>query len=170
MKYLPILLLLIACEKPSDGWMIYTIPAGQHKQAWHPIPHTGDKISFAFVVDSSWYQSSGGVNKVCGFSYGPHHDNSARLGFEMIDGQVYGFAYTYVEGVRFYEPFITLSPGEWFCTIEREGDQYRFQIGETVYYCPAAGWMPGVVCLPYIGGDGVFEREFVCRLNRLSLF
>ena len=161
MKYLP-LILLLSCVKP-DIDHLYQIKAGNHRSATAPIPHAGNSITFEFTVNSTWLQPSdpSGVNKLCGFSYGPHHDNSVRLGWQYVDDLILAYAYTYVEGVSFYEVIDTLQVDETYLfEIYRNGDYYNFIWNDSKYSTPASGWLPGNVLLPYIGGEGTFKEDW----------
>jgi hypothetical protein len=167
-----ILVLLIAsCEKDildNDDWVLYAIPKGEHKQLWCPLPHIGNKLSFEFKTDNTWLQSApeSGVNKICGFSYGSVHENSIRLGWEYDQELINIYAYTYVNGERFYYNIGTIEPNKTYaCNIEKNKDNYEIKINNIIYNCKAAGWLPGDVLLPYIGGIGTFENSWNCWLK-----
>jgi len=125
----------------------------------------GNEINFEFTVNETFMQESGGINKLCGFSLGLVHENSARLGW-MFDGErLQAYAYTYVEGVRFFAPFAILQVNQrYYCQITKEGDEYHFRLNEFEYKCPAKGWLPGDILLPYIGGEGTFDNDFYVEM------
>lgn len=167
-----IILLFAGCEKDvldTDKWVLYSIPAGQHNQPWKPLPHIGNKIEFEFYVDKSWNQNCvpSGVNKISGFSYGFVHSNSARLGWQFIDGRIFAFPYVYLNGSRLpYNKLCEMFPGEHYkCTIERQNQTYYFTLNSHHFSCPAAGWLPGNVSLPYVGGRGTFSDRWDCWLK-----
>jgi hypothetical protein len=160
-----ILIINNACVKPDESHL-YQIRSGNHRSATAPIPHAGNEICFEFTVNSTWLQDNNAVNKICGFSLGLVHENSARLGW-MFDGdRLQAYAYTYVEGVRFFAPFAILQVGQsYYCQITKEGDEYHFRLNEFEYRCPAKGWLPGDILLPYIGGEGTFENDWFVELK-----
>ena len=150
---------LSSCVNPSDN--LITIKAGHHRAILAPVPHVGNEIYFTFIVNESWLQQSDWINKISGFSLGDIHENSARLGWRYDGDRIIAYAYTYVEGVRYAEAFSTLQVDqEYTCQITKEGDIYHFRLNESECKVPAAGWCPGNVLLPYIGGDDTFDRDW----------
>lgn len=152
---------LTSCVNPSDN--LITIKAGHHRAILATVPHADNEIYFTFTVNESWLQraENSQINKVCGFSLGAVHENSARLGWQYDGDKIIAYAYTYVEGVRFDTAFSTLEVGkEYTCQISKENDIYHFRLNEVECKVPAAGWLPGDVLLPYIGGDDTFTRDW----------
>jgi hypothetical protein len=162
------ILFLNSCTPQQDYWNVYTVPAGKHKGHFTPLPHVGNEIIFTFQTDKNWLQTANpsGINKICGFSLGLVHYNSARLGWQYEDGIIKAYAYTYVDGVRFYECFTTLQIDQIYtCQITKEGGMYHFRLEDAEYKCPASGWLPGDILLPYVGGEGTFENDWTCYLK-----
>lgn len=71
------------------------------------------------------------INKLFGFSYGLHHNNSARFGWHCVEDHIALFAYCYINGKR-QEKFITLvkPEQEYKLMISVSNKKYVFTVFE----------------------------------------
>lgn len=102
------------------------------------------------------------INKLFGFSYGNHHKNSARFGWNCAGGGIALFAYTYLNGKR-TEKFITLieTEKEYKLMISVNKDKYIFtvfnadksRIEQVIISKPRNTPKLGFKLWPYFGGN-----------------
>ncbi|WP_229204308.1 hypothetical protein [Dyadobacter alkalitolerans] len=110
-----LLIATISCDwignTPSfgDDFITYTIKAGEHEVEKNVnTPFTASSMRFQVVFDSSCiYQTAipenqFDINKLYGFSdcSSQHQNNSARFGWNWLEGNIHIYAYTYANGVR----------------------------------------------------------------------
>lgn len=94
--------------------------------------HYGIKpVTIQFSFDQScWYpykdQEDMDINKLVGFSFGNHHDNSVRIGWKPCfdqKGKIELYFYTYNNGKRFFTLFSTVN-----CNYAPEGVTNDYQV------------------------------------------
>lgn len=165
MKKWLFLVFLCSCTPFDFSGHEYRIPAGKHRGYYPNLP-SSNSIDFTFTVDSSWYQVADptGINKVAGIAFGLVHNNSVRLGWQCVDGQIIAYAYVYLEKVRITEPIAILNVGIWDCHISKT-NRYIIDLGEVHKEYPCSVWLPGTILLPYIGGDGTFQKDWETFIN-----
>lgn len=192
--YIVIILLVIitCCSKDHfdlDGWVKYEIKAGTNKVMDIPKITLGTPVvDFDFKVDSSWYYETpqnNGWSKICGFSEGYHHQNSARLVYKCIElptgeKQLLVGAYCYVDGISPQENtcqkcvITDIKPGTYHCRIDRGKENYNFYFENTHTSMPASSkpLQAGYICRPYLGGDFTLEHNWVVwlKINRPKLY
>jgi len=152
----------------------YTIPEGAHycdKSTFQQI--TVSELKFTVKFDSSAiYESTDPVdqydiNKLYGFSeYLPdNHINSARIGWNWRDGQLWLYPYTYVNGVTPIDPAplatVPLNT-EIECSIKLAPNQYVFTVNDNSVSVPRAGIDTVITAsqlYPYFGGNEVAPHE-----------
>jgi hypothetical protein len=88
----------------------YTIKKGRHScnKFFRFVPFFYDTLSYdVCFTESCLYNIEDNdkydINKLFGFSRGWHHKNSARFGWNCIDGKINIYAYCYVDGERKYK-------------------------------------------------------------------
>lgn len=169
-------------------WIKHTIKSGKHNCLSFPrIRFNRRAIEFEFKVDDTWYYyppKNNGWSKICGFSQGGRHWNSARLTFRCIelDGQLVlqAGAYCYTDGNKPSSKTGTkkvigeLPPGKYHCRIDRGIFFYHFNLfgTDSQFYsrCPAGqrrNWRSfiSIVLDPYIGGEFTLNKKFVAFLK-----
>lgn len=149
------------------------VKAGKHRSGSKIKPYLNpQQIHFTFKVDRTWIYSVSpsinGISKICGLSWGHHHQNSVRLGFICENSRLYLHAYCYLNGVspqqdeslkpRLMEVF----PQQQFdVVIKKHSDKYLIFINNiAVYECPAGKtklW--GYRLNPYIGGQFTLPHD-----------
>ncbi len=100
------------------------------------------------------------INKLFGFSYGNHHDNSARFGWNCAGGGIALFGYCYVNGKR-VEKFITIieTEKEHKLMISVSKEKYVFTVftgkrmEQVVISKPKKVRKLGFELWPYFGGN-----------------
>ena len=80
----------------------------------------------AYQVTNNYDQ----INKLFGFSQGPHKWNSARIGWRCKDGEfIELFAYCYIDGKEIVKPLLRCKPESWvFCNIQNRSSKYVFKV------------------------------------------
>lgn len=128
--------------------------------------NTQDRISYNVTFDSNCYYSFNDVddydvNKLFGFSLGLHHKNSARFGWNSLNGKIQIYAYCYVDGKRIIKEITSIESGkEYNFTILNKDDKfvfvitsnnlmelYQVSIPKTIEGCC------GYMLWPYFGGN-----------------
>lgn len=171
-------LLMAGC----NTWKKYTISAGSHSTGDIGKPLVDvDEIEFEFKTNDTWYYEevpNPGWNKIRGFSYGHHQNNSsARLGYQCLhDTLLVVGAYCYADGVSPQEnPDLkgiidTIQPGQLYhCKIRCDQGKYRFYFGGKYWECPAGeelSW--GYLLNPYIGGEFTLEHEWNTEIKDIQ--
>lgn len=84
--------------------MNYLINKGEHRSVWRPNLHFGlRELSYRVTFDRTCkYESTPamGINKLFGISYGVHHRDSIRVGWDYSNSQLNLYSYTYNKGER----------------------------------------------------------------------
>lgn len=98
------------------------------------------------------------INKLFGWSYGLHHNNSVRIGWRSELGGIHLFAYMYMNGVRKVKHIgFVNAASPFYASIEYMSDQQamKFYVGEAITIIPWSGCEPcmGYELRPYYGGD-----------------
>lgn len=170
-----VLFLIYSCSTSNN---IYTIKAGQHYSKHNVSLLDEPAVNFTFRGDSSWYYTTefNGISKICGFSEGLHHTNSARLGYICKDNVLYLAMYCYVDGKEPNNNDSTNAIIEildiattYNCSIYREEDRYVFLINKNKYSCNAAKISDVNQCInyllyPYVGGTYTLDHDWTCLL------
>jgi hypothetical protein len=87
----------------------YKIKAGKHSSGIHIKLHCGKNIlRYSVRFDESCIYNLGDVdqldiNKLCGISFGLHHNNSARFGWACVGDRIELYAYCYVDKKRVWK-------------------------------------------------------------------
>jgi len=122
-------------------------------------------LTFKAVFDSSCIYTSqnpdnqADINKLYGFSDCStlHHANSARFGWNWMNGQMHIHAYCYVDSVRQYKELGTVELNkEISCKIEVLPEKYIFTLNgkqDTMQRYCSDTIAYGVKLFPYFGGD-----------------
>lgn len=97
-----LMLLITGCEKLEDE-MLYIIKQGEHYANKRPVVHIKhNRIDFNIYIHPSWVheaQYDVGWSKLTGLSQGINvHQNSGRLAWRCVNGQIIMAAYFYCNG------------------------------------------------------------------------
>ena len=151
----------------------YTIKAGNHYTKHGIKLLKAPFIKFDFVADSTWYYTTenNGWSKICGFSEGLHHNNSARLGYICTNNKLYIGSYCYVDGERKVNTIQEIYPNTIYeCEIYRVMNTYEFVVDDTITIVPATKFSDAIklenyLLFPYIGGTYTLNHNWNCKLK-----
>ncbi len=165
--FILILIIQSACEpEPDFNERIFTIKKGEHLSTRAIEMLDRDVLAFEAKFDESAIYDLGdhylqlSTNKLMGFAdcNSHHHDNSARFGWQWINGQLEIWAYTYVYGERIEKFVGHVSINEYHrYIITIEEDSYLFKLDNN----PPVRMKRGKICdkgayymlFPYFGGQ-----------------
>jgi len=165
--FYPFIFLYELLFMPYCRWYEYTIAKGKHRSALRFKPVFVDEcMAFKVRFDSSSVytlsnrEDQWDMNKVWGFSeylFSPHL-NSARIGWNYRDGQLYLRPYSYCNGVSQLDPPEIPIPlnQDIECLIMPLKDRYSFYINGESFQMPRAGRERSFMALqlyPYFGGN-----------------
>lgn len=160
-------------QQSASTFKKYTIQQGAHYCDQNTISRvSGTSMNFVARFDSTAiypavitdYNHAYDVNKLWGFSEGiSNQNNSARIGWRWLDGQLQLFAYVYVNGTLLRDPISYDPPyiksvqigSEINCSIAISGGSYVFTVDGVVVTTPrgATGTKySGYQQYPYFGG------------------
>jgi hypothetical protein len=101
------------------------------------------------------------VNKLFGFSIGLHHDDSHRFGWNVVDGSIQIYAYSYVDKKRVIKEMCGIEPSkEYKFNIVRKNSKVMFNVFDTDGLIISQVTIPintkkilGYKLWPYFGGN-----------------
>jgi hypothetical protein len=150
----------------------FVLPQGKHSKGFPLEALQSSELRFTAIFDeSAIYETTDPVNqydinKLMGFSdcNSHHHDNSARFGWNWLDGKLLIHAYVYVDGEVMYQEIgeVPLNePSEY--TLRLLDNAYEFQINDLpiVQMPRKAPCTSGLYykLFPYFGGDEVAPHD-----------
>ncbi len=164
----------------SDDYITYVIPAGQHdiEQSTTSL-FNGSSLKFQAIFDSSAIynniipENKYDVNKLMGFSdcSSPHHENSARFGWNWFNDALHISAYTYVNGNRVVKEIGISDLGEPHAyKIEIVDNMYLFTFDDQLVkmdrHCSGS---VGIAynLFPYFGGDETAPHKIKIKVRIL---
>jgi len=107
------------------------------------------------------------ISKLVGFSAGPHHTNSCRIGWRSIEGKIQLLAYCYYNKKRMSEYITTINVGDSFdWAIVRRDDNWFIYVNGEECIMPAAGPKWGYILNPYFGGTSPAPETMRIILTR----
>lgn len=171
----------------EDDFVTYTIQPGNHDAentlGLTPTFQTSRTLDFQAVFDESANYKTvdpgnmHDINKLLGYSDcgNHHHGNSARFGWNWVEGKVRIYTYVYVNGERIPEKIMgDVEPGKMHrYKIEIEGDQYKFTLDDHVELvqrgCTGSGGgiIPAYRLFPYFGGDESAPQQIRIKIRYL---
>jgi hypothetical protein len=155
----------------------FTIRAGKHRcDEEYLKPLTVNGTSFVVKFDDSAIYTSKtrenqyDTNKLWGFSDGWNHmKNSARIGWDYLDGELSLHAFAHVNGEMKYQKLTTIKPGEEVaCRIRIFGSYYIFTAKGEVVAIPRAttkAFVDGYQLFPYFGGDETASHQITIQIK-----
>ena len=114
------------------------------------------------------------INKLYGFSdcNTLHHANSARFGWNWMDGEIHIHAYCYADSVRAYKELGTVKLNQVVnCSIDLLPERYVFTLNgktDTIQRHCSDTIASGVKLYPYFGGDEPAPRDIRIRIKELK--
>lgn len=161
-------------------FITYLIRAGNNycdNNVYTPLTTKG--LKFKVIFDSSCIYTTvdpnnqADINKLYGFADNNslHQANSARFGWNWMNGQMYLHAYCYVNTVRMYKELGTVAlnkevecaldvlPGKYIFTVNGKRDTMMRESMDTV----AVGYK----LLPYFGGDEPAPHDIRIQIKEL---
>ncbi len=164
-------------------WERITILAGRHSyyHSFH-ILYDVDDIEFYFKTNDTWYYDEperNGWNKIHGFSFGNHHDqSSARLVYKCVDDTLLLVGgYCWVDGVKpddgvGQQAIIdTIEPNKTYhCRIKYEDGKFKFYFEDKYWECKAGqreNW--GYLLEPYIGGVFTLDHDWYIDIKDIPV-
>ena len=170
----------VIVENPIDSFTTYIIKAGKNYAEGTSYPaFSGSILKFKAILDSSCIYSTvnpvnqADINKLYGFSdANTHHQvNSARLGWNWLNGQMHIHAYCYAGGVRYYSELGTVPLNTPFdCSIEVLPSAYIFTLNghkDTLSRGTSDALAKGYMLQPYFGGDEPAPHEMKVKIREL---
>ena len=153
-------------------WKRYKVKSGKHRSVLFGYKVFWGKrsLDFYFRTNDSWrWENTSGISKVYGLSCGMHQDNSMRLGFRCIDGDMWAYAYSYADGVRRSEKLCRLlSDQEYFCRISVESGEWVIRLAGITARHPFGRLRRfGFRCHPYVGGTYTLGHDWVVEIREV---
>lgn len=157
----------------------YIIKEGKHRSGIYFRPHLSCKsLDYTVNFNSNCIYDLGNVNqldvnKLIGISYGLHHTNSARFGWNAVGKQIELWAYCYVNKKRIfvslgkidtekdYNLKLTVTDSSYIFSVFSKDSM----IGHTVIN-KSATISFGYYLFPYFGGDEVAPHLMSLTLSR----
>lgn len=164
---------------PYQGFTTYTMLQGAHYcvDNDYPIINGAQAIDFLVVFDSTCIyenvdpENQRDINKLMGFSdcNTLHQVNSARFGWNWMDGQLYLYAYCYNDGERIYKTLGTVDLNTLqHLKMYPEGNSYVFEVNEKRDTMPrhcSDNTITGYKLFPYFGGDEAAPHTVTIRIK-----
>lgn len=156
--------------------MIFTIKKNKHySDNWlYKLTHFFNfkkQQSFKVIFDESCLYSGkdDSVNKLFGLSFGWHHNNSIRFGWQSHYGKIRIYTYLYIDGIRYIRKIGEVGINEECClTI----DNHRFSFKTKGTFFSMEGYLsPNKIknkisynLWPYFGGVNVAPHDIKIEL------
>lgn len=181
-------LVLSSCKKNdtlksnSDAYITYLIKKGEHYATNNNLTNLSelDTLKYLVVFDSSCIyqnmdtQNQYDINKLIGFSdCGTlHQENSARFGWNWLNGSIHLYAYCYNNGERKYEFLDTVELNKpYYLKLYLDNFSYYFFLKDKIYTMPRAcsngNKINGYQLFPYFGGDEVAPHDIRIKIKYL---
>ncbi len=172
---------LLSCEEVIDvPFRTFRIPKGEHKSTRSIESLQSLSLAFQVVFDSTAiYQTKDPIqqfstNKLLGFAEcnSFHRENSARFGWQWLNGRLEILAYTYVNGTRIEEFLGIVEIGKISnYQIDITDDSYIFTLNDY----PSVIMDRGSTCkigvyymlFPYFGGQEVAPHDIIIQIRIL---
>ncbi len=168
-------------KTPIDSFITYRILKGKNYCENNSYPlWKHSSLRFVAIFDSSCIYTNvdpanqADINKLYGFSdcTTPHHANSARFGWNWINGAIHIHAYCYVDSVRQYKELGTVSLNkEVNCSIETLPGKYVFTLNgkrDTMQRHCTDSIANGIKLFPYFGGDEPAPHDIQIKIKELK--
>ncbi|HTN47099.1 MAG TPA: hypothetical protein VL098_12180 [Flavipsychrobacter sp.] len=164
-----------------DSFTTYTILKGNNycEKNEYPI-FRQSSLKFKAIFDSSCIYTTvdpvnqEDINKLYGFSdcNTLHHANSARFGWNWMNGKMHIHAYYYADSVREFKELGTVALNkEIICSIELLPEKYVFTLNgkkDTVQRHCSDTVASGIKLLPYFGGDEPAPKDVRIKIKELK--
>lgn len=168
-------------QNPYPGFITYTIQKGNNycDNNEYALIRGLQELNFLVVFDSSCIytnalpENQADINKLLGFSdcETHHQTNSARFGWNWMDGQLYLYAYCYRDKERIYK---NLGPVDLntiqHCRLSITDYNYVFEVNgkqDTLPRHCTGNTIFGYRLLPYFGGDETAPHTIRIRIKYL---
>jgi hypothetical protein len=164
----------------GDDYITYKISKGNHEIDNNSNGlFTGNELKFQAIFDSTCiYQTNvpgnqHDINKLLGFSdcSSPHHQNSARFGWNWKENALHIFAYIYVEGQRQEKELGTVELGKMASfKLSTLNNTYVFVFNGNTTIMPrhcSGGLGIAYKLLPYFGGDEVAPHDIKIKIRNI---
>lgn len=138
-----------------------------------------NELRFQVVFDSSCIytntqpENQADINKLLGFSdcETHHQENSARFGWNWMEGQLYIYAYCYRNKERQYKTLGSVSLNQkQYCRLSVSDNYYIFELNgksDTMPRHCTDSLVKGYQLLPYFGGDETAPHDVYIRIKHL---
>lgn len=140
--------------------------------------HDTNKMTFYCEFDdSALYNDTSedrfDVNKLFGFSLGLHHVNSYRFGWNVLDGKIHIYAYSYINSKRVideicviennkkYKFIINIKNGKAIFTIVDD----NYNLKQVIQLAPSKKIF-GYHLWPYFGGNKTAPNDIFIKFNK----
>lgn len=166
---------------PIDSFITYRILKGKNYCENNSYPlWKQSSLRFVVIFDSSCIYTNvdpvnqADINKLYGFSDCTtlHHANSARFGWNWINGAIHIHAYCYVDSVRQYKELGAVSLNkEVNCSIETLPGKYVFTLNgkrDTMLRHCTDSIANGIKLFPYFGGDEPAPHDIQIKIKELK--
>lgn len=166
-------------QDPYQDYISYVIPGGANycNNNSYPAIEGANAIDFSVVFDSSCIYTNRDpvnqmdINKLMGFSDCNtfHQVNSARFGWNWMDGSIYLYAYCYNDSLRQYKTLAAVPlDSAQHLKLYLSGNNYIFDVNGKTDTMPrfcSSGTINGYRLLPYFGGDEPAPHEIRIRIK-----
>lgn len=165
----------------ADTFATYLIRQGNNYMENNTYPYfSGKGIKFKAIFDSSCIYSTvdptnqADINKLYGFadSLTFHQVNSARFGWNWMNGKMHIHAYCYVSTVRIYKELGTVNLNEEVdCALDVLPGQYIFTLNgkkDTMQRACPDTIAQGYLLYPYFGGDEPAPHDIRIKIKDIK--
>lgn len=143
--------------------------------------HYSDHLSYfckfnksALYIDTT--ENRFDINKLFGFSIGRHHINSYRFGWNVLDGVIHIYAYSYIDSVRRFEEICTIDIDKEYKFIVKLKNGYAlftiiddsFHIKQALHPYKQKNSL-GYCLWPYFGGNNRAPQSITIELIKPSV-
>jgi hypothetical protein len=164
---------------PYKDYTTYTIQKGKNycDNNTYTVMENIDAMDFSVVFDSTCVYSNADpvnqadINKLMGFSdcNTLHQANSARFGWNWMEGRIYLYAYCYNNSERIYKTLAAVPLNQpQHLKMYVAGNYYVFQVNgknDSVPRHCSSNTITGYKLLPYFGGDETAPQTVNIRIK-----
>jgi hypothetical protein len=168
---LMVILVMASCTKKEVVEKTFTINAEKHSCNHSLYESVGNRLSFSFYVDESWYYPAEydlGWSKLIGISNAlDHHQSSVRIGWRCINGQIVTSLYCYVNGERKIKTLDTIASGWNYGSVEIATNAFYATVNDVTDSINKTEVGDTHLLYPYFGGTmtAPHDMKFTFKFN-----
>lgn len=164
------------------GFKSYFIKKGNHRSGFFPnlyLKMVSSKYEIMFS-DNCFYKLGDvddyDINKLFGISFGLHHKNSMRFGWNIDEDKIAIYAYYYKLGIRFMNKLISINANEVYTFEIKVHDNFfelsivnkNHQLINTTNIAKAKTVNWGYRLFPYFGGNKCAPHDMEIKMKKIN--